>query len=52
MKIHPVGTEFFYADERTDRYTMLIVAFCSFANAIKIGHGSFLVTVFCLKISI
>jgi hypothetical protein len=34
MKIHPVGTEFFHTDRRTDT-TMLIIAFCNFANAPK-----------------
>jgi len=32
MKIHPVGTELFHADRRTNM-TKLIVAFRSFANA-------------------
>jgi len=40
MKIRPVGTELFHADEQTDRrtdMTKLIVAFQSFANAPKNG---------------
>jgi hypothetical protein len=38
MKILPVGAEWFYADERTDRrtdMTKLIVAFHNFAKAPK-----------------
>jgi len=41
MKIRPVGTEFFPCG-RTDRQTMLLVAFRSFVNALKISHGCFL----------
>jgi len=47
MKIHPVGTEFFHADGRSDRetyrrtdMTRLIVAFRNFADAPKICQPS------------
>jgi hypothetical protein len=39
MKIRPVGTELFHADERTDT-TKLTVAFRNFANAPKTGKHS------------
>ena len=38
MKILPVGAEFSHRDRRTDEQTdmkKIIVAFCSFANALK-----------------
>ena len=36
MKIHPVGSDFFHADRRTDM-TKLIVVFRNFANAPNTG---------------
>jgi hypothetical protein len=37
---------------RADRQTVLIVAFRSFANALKIHHSTFLFAIFCLTTSI
>ena len=44
MKIHPLGTELFHADGRTDRkidMTKLTAAFSNFANAPKNSHFPF-----------
>jgi len=50
LKIHPLGTELFHAERRTDM-TKLIVAFRNFVNASKDVKNSLLMLCDQLKLS-